>query len=105
MIPFFQYFTEDNINKGIEIPYQGLSPFIDYTNSNFNFIDSLSIGLNSIALQNSNVLVSGVAVGISGVVGAGNSLTPVLPTATIAPPLGGGAPAPSPTPPSGGSSG
>ena len=105
MIPFFQYFTEDNINKGIEIPYQGLSPFIDYTNSNFNFIDSLSIGLNSIPLQNSNVLVSGVAVGISGVVGAGNSLTPVLPTATIAPPLGGGAPAPSPTPPSGGSSG
>ena len=107
MIPFFQYFTEDNINKGIEIPYQGLSPFIDYTNSNFNFIDSLSIGLNSIALQNSNVLVSGVAVGISGVVGAGtNPLTPVLPLATIAPPLsGGGAPAPPPTPPSGGSSG
>jgi hypothetical protein len=107
MIPFFQYFTEDNINKGVVIPYQGLSPFIDYTNSNFNFIDSLSIGLNSIPLQNSNILVSGVAVGIGvgGVGGGINPSTPVLPpsVAAPAPPSGGGAPAPPPSPPISGS--
>jgi hypothetical protein len=65
MIPFFQYFTEDNINKGIQIPFQGLSPFIDYTNANFNFIDNISIGLDSIQTQASNTPVSGVGVGIT----------------------------------------
>ena len=105
MIPFFQYFTEDNINKGVVIPYQGLSPFIDYTNSNFNFIDSLSIGLNSIPLQNSNILVSGVAVGI-GVGGGVNPLVPVfIPPSVAAPAPPSGGAAPPPAPPSGGSSG
>jgi hypothetical protein len=105
MIPFFQYFTEDNINKGVVIPYQGLSPFIDYTNSNFNFIDSLSIGLNSIPLQNSNILVSGVAVGI-GVGGGVNPLVPVfIPPSGFAPAPPSGGVAPPPVPPSGGSSG
>lgn len=64
MIPFFQYFTEDNINKGIQIPYQGISPFIDYSNTNFNFINSISIGLDSIHTENSNIAVSGVGIGI-----------------------------------------
>ena len=64
MIPFFQYFTEDNINKGIQIPYQGISPFIDYTNSNFSFIDNISVGLDSIQTQNSNTVVSGVGAGV-----------------------------------------
>jgi hypothetical protein len=65
MIPFFQYFTEDNINKGIQIPFQGLSPFIDYSNSNFNFVDNISIGLDSIQTQASNTPVSGVGIGIT----------------------------------------
>ena len=64
MIPFFQYFTEDNINKGIQIPYQGISPFIDYTNSNFSFIDNISVGLDSIQTQASNTVVSGVGIGV-----------------------------------------
>jgi hypothetical protein len=64
MIPFFQYFTEENINKGIQIPYQGISPFIDYTNSNFNFIDNISVGLDSIQTQNSSTVVSGVGDGV-----------------------------------------
>ncbi len=72
MIPFFQYFTEDNINKGVVIPFQGVSPFIDYTNANFNFIDNIAIGLDSIQTQNSNVPVSGVGAGIgTGVVSGG----------------------------------
>lgn len=70
MIPFFQYFTEDNINKGIMVPYQGISPYIDYSNANFNFINNISIGLDSIQTQNSNTVVSGVGSGIgSGIVG------------------------------------
>ena len=64
MIPFFQYFTEDSINKSIQIPYQAVSPFIDYSVANFNFIDNISIGLDSITTQNSNTVVSGVGVGI-----------------------------------------
>ena len=64
MIPFFQYFTEDNINKGIQIPYQGISPFIDYSNSNFSFVDNISVGLDSIKTQNSNTVVSGVGTGV-----------------------------------------
>lgn len=64
MIPFFQYFTDESINKGIQIPYQGISPFIDYTNSNFKFIDNISIGLDSIQTVNSNTAISGVGVGI-----------------------------------------
>ena len=69
MIPFFQYFTIDSINNGVEIPYQGISPFIDYSNANFNFIDNIAIGLDSIQTQNSNTVVSGVGIGIG--VGAG----------------------------------
>ena len=65
MIPFFQYFIDENINRGIQVPYQGLSPFIDYSNANFNFIDNISIGLDSIQTQNSFTVVSGVGVGIA----------------------------------------
>jgi hypothetical protein len=75
MIPFFQYFTEDNINKGIQIPYQGISPFIDYTNANFNFIDNIAIGLDSIQTQNSNTVVSGVGVGVGAVEVGGGVIT------------------------------
>ena len=71
MIPFFQYFTEDTINKGVEIPFQGISPFIDYSNANFNFIDNIAIGLDSIKTQNSNTAVSGVGTGIGSVASAG----------------------------------
>jgi hypothetical protein len=81
MIPFFQYFTEDNINKGIQIPYQGISPFIDYTNSNFSFIDNISVGLDSIQTQNSNTVVSGVGAGVGqssgGVIFVDNSFSAV----------------------------
>jgi hypothetical protein len=65
MIPFFQYFVESNINKGIQIPFQGISPYIDYSNPFFNFLDNISLGVSSIAVSNSNVAVSGVGVGVS----------------------------------------
>lgn len=92
MIPFFSYFTEDNINKGIVVPYQGISPFIDYSNANFSFIDNISIGLDSIQTQNSNTVVSGVGAGV----GAGGINTSVAffdpgPAAIFVDPLGSGA--------------
>ena len=71
MIPFFQYFTIDSINNGVEIPFQGISPFIDYSNASFNFINNIAIGLDSIQTQNSNTSVSGVGVGIGVGVGVG----------------------------------
>jgi hypothetical protein len=48
MIPFFKYFENPNIYKGIVFPYIGTSPEIDYTNSDFIFIDNITIGLDSI---------------------------------------------------------
>ena len=65
MIPFFQYFVESNINKGVQVPFQGISPYIDYSNPFFNFLDNISLGVSSIAVSNSNVPVSGVGAGIS----------------------------------------
>lgn len=48
MIPFFKYFEDRNIYKGIQVPYNGLAPDIDYLNSDFIFIDNITIGLDSI---------------------------------------------------------
>lgn len=64
MIPFFQYFTKKNINFGIETPYQAISPFIDYSDANFDFLDNVSIGLDSFDVQVSQVAISGVGAGI-----------------------------------------
>jgi hypothetical protein len=86
MIPFFQYFTDDNINRGVQVPFQGISPFIDYSNASFNFIDNISIGLDSIQTQNSNTIISGVGIGI-GSVGFGSMQSNVQDVALI----GGGA--------------
>lgn len=48
MIPFFKYFEDANIYKGIQVPYEGVAPNIDYLNSDFVFIDNITIGLDSI---------------------------------------------------------
>lgn len=77
MIPFFQYFTDDNINKSVQIPFQGIAPFIDYTNSNFSFIDNISIGFDSVNVVSSSLPVSGVGIPIGGgIVLSGESLPP-----------------------------
>lgn len=64
MIPFFKYFEEENINKGIELPYQGLAPFIDYTNDNFDFIEHLSLGFDSVTIISSSSPPGGVGTSI-----------------------------------------
>jgi hypothetical protein len=71
MIPFFQYFIDSNIYQGVATPWQGISPFIDYTNSNFSFIDSINIGIGSVHTQQSFTPVSGVGVGVSTTTGGG----------------------------------
>jgi len=64
MVPFFKYFTEVNINKSVQIPFQGVAPFIDYTNSNFSFLDNISIGFDSVSVVSSSLPVSGVGVSV-----------------------------------------
>jgi hypothetical protein len=48
MIPFFKYFNEQNIYKGVQAPYQGIAPFIDYTDSSFSFIDNISLEFDTL---------------------------------------------------------
>ena len=65
MVPFFQYFTYNNINISVQVPYQGIAPFIDYNDSNFSFIDSITFGFDSTEITNSYNIISGVGTGIS----------------------------------------
>jgi len=68
MIPFFQYFTDENINIGVQVPYQGIAPFIDYADSNFLFIDNINIGLDSFDVTQQYELYTGVGFGIGTIV-------------------------------------
>ena len=65
MIPFFQYFIDDNIYQGVSVPWQGIAPFIDYTNSNFSFIDNINIGLGSVQTMQSYTPISGVGISVT----------------------------------------
>ena len=65
MIPFFQYFTSENINIGVQVPYQGIAPYIDYSNSNFVFLDNINIGLDSFDVTAQYDLYSGVGIGVA----------------------------------------
>jgi subtilisin-like proprotein convertase family protein len=48
MIPFFKYFTEDNIYKGIQNPITATAPSIDYSKSDFIFLDNINIGIDTV---------------------------------------------------------
>ena len=75
MVPFFQYFIDTSINKAVQIPYQGIAPFIDYENSNFSFLDNISIGFDSVSIVSSSLPVSGVGVSVGGGIAGGNSVS------------------------------
>lgn len=48
MIPFFQYTTASNINMNIQAPYYVINvPQIDYSNSNYNFINNVTITITA----------------------------------------------------------
>ena len=55
MIPFFQYFTDLNINTSVQVPLQGVSPYIRFTKKNSNIINKSSIGFDSFDIFESNV--------------------------------------------------
>jgi len=48
MIPFFKYFQDDNIYKGVQIPFVGEAPNIDYLSSDFVFIDNITISVDTL---------------------------------------------------------
>lgn len=57
MIPFFQYFSELNINKSVQVPFQGISPYIFFKKKNFNIINKSGIGFSSFDIfENDNIL-------------------------------------------------
>jgi hypothetical protein len=58
MIPFFKYFDEPNIYKGIQIPYIGDAPNIDYLNSDFVFIDNITVGIDAIEDTGNNTFTT-----------------------------------------------
>ena len=48
MIPFFKYFEDDNINKSVQLPYEGISPIINYDNYDPSLLKDKSFGISSI---------------------------------------------------------
>lgn len=50
MIPFFKYFTESNIYRGVQTPFVGVSPFIDFTQNRYPFIENDGIPFESISI-------------------------------------------------------
>lgn len=66
-VPFFKYTTDVYVNKSVQIPYQGIAPFIDYKDNEFTFVDNIDIGLDSLSTTKSfnppNGIVSGGGTG------------------------------------------
>lgn len=53
-IPFFQYTTDEYVNISVQVPYQGLAPFIDYENANFSYVENITISFDSITINATN---------------------------------------------------
>jgi hypothetical protein len=52
MIPFFQYATESNIDMGIKTPFKATAPYIDYNNSNFDFVGNINLTFDTQGITN-----------------------------------------------------
>ena len=59
MIPFFKYFNDNNIYKGIQIPIEGVAPVIDYLDSDFVFVDNVTLGVDTISSDVVDNIISG----------------------------------------------
>ena len=46
-IPFFKYADETDIDNRVKTPYYATAPFIDYSNSNFDFIGNVNLTFES----------------------------------------------------------
>lgn len=60
MIPFFQYFIDININKSVQVPLQGISPYIFYKKKNFNIINKSGIGFSSFNIFESDDILTAI---------------------------------------------
>jgi len=58
MIPFFNYTNEDYINKDIQVPYSGISPFFDFKDDKVNFLENISFSLQGTILNKSNSVIT-----------------------------------------------
>lgn len=58
MIPFFQYFSDLNINKSVQIPLQGISPYIFFKKKNFNIVNKSGIGFSSFNIFENDIFTA-----------------------------------------------
>jgi hypothetical protein len=68
MIPFFKYWTQSNIDEKIKVPYFAIAPFIDYSNSNFDFIGNVNVTIDSDSILGQNI--SSTVVSANGINGS-----------------------------------
>ena len=51
MIPFFKYFTEYNIDKGVVVPYNGIAPYIDYADNISDALSAVNYNISSVDIS------------------------------------------------------
>ncbi len=81
MIPFFNYFgNESLIDKAIKTPWFAVAPFIDYSNSEFDFLGNVNLTIDSELVNNqvNYTLIS--AGGVSGTINTPPGTTTVVTT-------------------------
>jgi hypothetical protein len=57
-IPFFKYFQYGSIDQSIKTPLKAVAPYIDYNNSNFDFIGNVNLTFDSQGILNQQVINS-----------------------------------------------
>ena len=58
MIPFFIYATASQIDVNIKTPLVGIAPYIDYSNSTFDYIGNVNLTFNSQGINNQNITIN-----------------------------------------------
>ena len=76
MIPFFQYFIDDNINRSISVPYQAIAPNVEYVESNYSLLDKSIYGIDSFYIYQQAATASIVPESVSDAVGKEEDIVP-----------------------------
>jgi len=76
MIPFFQYFIDDNINRSISVPYQAIAPNVEYVESNYSLLDKSIYGIDSFYIYQQATTASIVPESVSDAVGKEEDIVP-----------------------------
>lgn len=64
-IPFFKYAEESDVDFRIKTPYFATAPFIDYTNTNFDFVGNVNLTFDSEGISSQGIQSTNVSVGVS----------------------------------------